>query len=183
LRTALALTLTLIVGVGAALPPAARADGDPASGVLAGQALFLPADAALLLHQQQELTGLLRQAEQRGVRLRVAVIASRSDLGSVGALWRQPSSYARFLDQELSLVYKGPLLVVMPNGLALAGEVPAGLSRDLGAIAPPGRSGTPLGSVVLDAGGSPRLGTMRRDARGGWRRDRQIRRRVSHPSS
>jgi hypothetical protein len=44
--------------------------------------------------------------------------ASRSDLGSVTELWRQPQSYARFLDQELSLslVYHGPLLVAMPGG-------------------------------------------------------------------
>jgi hypothetical protein len=34
----------------------------------------------------------------------------------VTALWRQPQTYARFLGQELGLVYDGALLVVMPNG-------------------------------------------------------------------
>ena len=32
------------------------------------------------------------------------------------ALWRNPRGYARFLGIELSLAYKGRLLVVMPNG-------------------------------------------------------------------
>ena len=44
------------------------------------------------------------------------MIASPTDLGSVTELWRQPQNYARFLAQELSLLYRGPLLVVMPNG-------------------------------------------------------------------
>jgi hypothetical protein len=34
----------------------------------------------------------------------------------VTELWQQPALYARFLGQELSLTYSGPLLVVMPNG-------------------------------------------------------------------
>src|SRR5689334_5651000 len=53
---------------------------------------------------------------ERAEEIRVAVIASRSDLGSVTELWRQPQTYARFLDQELSLVDHGPLLVAMPGG-------------------------------------------------------------------
>ncbi len=44
-------------------------------------------------------------------------MASPADLGSVTALWRQPASYAHFLGVELSLVYRGPLVVVMPNGV------------------------------------------------------------------
>ena len=56
--------------------------------------------------------------QQGGVPLRMAVIASSTDLGSVTALWREPEAYARFLDQELALVYRGPVIVVMPNGLA-----------------------------------------------------------------
>jgi hypothetical protein len=147
----LVLVVSLSVGLGAALPSAARADGDPASDVLAGQVLFLPQDAGLPVHQQQEIVALLRQAAQRGVRLRVAVIASRSDLGSVGALWRQPGAYARFLDQELSLVYRGPLLVVMPSGMALAGDLPARLSRDLSTSAPAGSRGSQLGDTVIEA--------------------------------
>jgi hypothetical protein len=50
----------------------------------------------------------------------VALIATRSDLGSIGALWRRPTSYAQFLGQELALVYPGTLLVAMPNGFGVS---------------------------------------------------------------
>ena len=99
----------------------ARADGDPASDVLATQTLFLPQDAGLTPRQQAQLTALLTAAERSGFRIRVALIASPTDLGSITELWRQPQSYAHFLGQELSLLYRGPLLVLMPNGFGLYG--------------------------------------------------------------
>jgi hypothetical protein len=94
----------------------ARADGDPASDVLAVQTLFLPADAAVPAREQTELGALVHEAARSGLQLRVAIIASASDLGSITELWRQPQTYARFLEQELALVFHGVLLVVMPNG-------------------------------------------------------------------
>ena len=97
----------------------ARADGDPASDVLAIQKLFLPQDAAVSPSQQAGLDALLTEATRSGYPMRVALIASPSDLGSIGGLWRQPQSYAQFLGQELSLIYRGHLLVVMPNGFGL----------------------------------------------------------------
>jgi len=99
-----------------ASPGAARADGDPASDVLATQPVFLPQDGGIPVAQQGQLTTLAQAAARAGYRIRVALIATRSDLGSVTELWRQPQNYAAFLGQELSLVYRGPLLVVMPNG-------------------------------------------------------------------
>jgi hypothetical protein len=100
-------------------PAAARADGDPASDVLATQPLFLPQDAATTADERAQLSALLAAAARSGYPIRVALVASRGDLGSVTALWRQPESYARFLGQELAYVHKGPLLVVMPNGFGL----------------------------------------------------------------
>ena len=97
----------------------ARADGDPASDVLATQALFLPEDAAATPTERAQLTALLQTAARQGYPIRVALVASRADLGSVTALWRQPEMYARFLGQELAFVHKGPLLVVMPNGVGV----------------------------------------------------------------
>jgi hypothetical protein len=117
----------------------ARADGDPASDVLASQALFLPQDAAIPTNQAAQLSALLTAAQQSGYQIRVALIASPTDLGSVTELWRQPQNYARFLGQELSLVYRGPLLVVMPNGYGLyraASPIAGGQSAVAGA--PPG---------------------------------------------
>ena len=104
---------------GAWHPALARGDGDPASDVLATQALFLPQDAGATPAQRAELTALLQTAARRGYPIRVALVASSADLGSVTALSRQPQAYARFLGQELAFVHKGPLLVVMPNGLGL----------------------------------------------------------------
>ncbi len=103
----------------AATPPPALADGDPASDVLATQKLFLPQDAAIPPAQQTQLAAVLEEAARAGYSLRVALIASATDLGSVTELWRQPQSYALFLGQELAFAYRGPLLVVMPNGLGL----------------------------------------------------------------
>ncbi len=100
----------------AGFPTAARADGDPASDVLATQTVFLPQDAGIPLAQQRQLAELVQSAARGGYQIRVALIATRSDLGSVTELWRRPQTYAQFLDEELSLVYRGPLLVVMPGG-------------------------------------------------------------------
>jgi hypothetical protein len=105
----------------AAWPAWVRADGDPASDVLATESLFLPQDAGVPLPQQGQLAELVRGAASGGYPIRVALIASRGDLGSVTELWREPQTYASFLYQELALVYRGPLLVVMPNGFGLAG--------------------------------------------------------------
>ena len=60
------------------------------------------------------------QAKRKGYPIKVAVIAAPSDLGAVVALWRKPEQYASFLAQELSLLYRGRLLIVMPNGYGIA---------------------------------------------------------------
>jgi hypothetical protein len=102
--------------VSAGIASRACADGDPASDVLAVQKLFLPTDAHIPVREQLELGALLTQSDRRGYPLRVAIVGSQSDLGSVTALWREPQAYARFLGSELGLVYHGTVLVVMPNG-------------------------------------------------------------------
>jgi hypothetical protein len=118
LLTTLALLAILALAAGWAAGPA-RADGDPASDVLATQQLFLPQNAALPTTEQIQLATLLQSAARTGYPVRVALIASPTDLGSITALWRQPQNYAEFLGQELTLAYRGPLLVVMPNGFGL----------------------------------------------------------------
>lgn len=118
LAVALAVTLTLtVVLAGALLPAGAIADGDPASDVLVSQSLFLPYDTGVSGAREARLQALLTAADHAGFPIRVAVIPSEYDLGSVGVLWRNPRTYARFLGIELSLAYGGRLLVVMPNGL------------------------------------------------------------------
>jgi hypothetical protein len=139
----------------------AWADGDPASDVLLSQLPFLPADAGFSSAGHARLEGLLISAARAGCPLRVAIIPNRYDLGSITVLWRKPQTYARFLGAELSLVYKHPLIVVMPNGLGLnwPGHSIADAQRQLtGLTVNPGP--TSLGS----ASETPKLSAARGDA-------------------
>ena len=108
------LAVALLAGLLAA--PAARADGDPASDYLLGQKVFFPYDLKVSPDSQRQLTALVDEANAKGYALRVAMIWSSYDLGSITALWRKPQVYARFLGTELRYVYKNRLLIVMPNG-------------------------------------------------------------------
>jgi len=111
-------TLAIVAACAVALAAAqgARADGDPASDYLLVQRVFVPFEGAAAAKQQHELTQEVAAVNKAGFAIRVAVIFSSYDLGSVTALWRKPTTYARFLGIELSFVYKQRLLVVMPNG-------------------------------------------------------------------
>jgi len=111
------VALLAAVLAAAAAPQLARADGDPASDYLLGSKVFLPFDAKFPPKQAARLTALIGAANRAGFPIRVAVIWSDYDMGSVTSLWRKPRTYAKFLGLELSFVYKQRLLVVMPNGL------------------------------------------------------------------
>jgi len=112
--------VALAVVASAAWPPRAAADGDPASDVLYSQRVFLPYDVAFPPKTAQQLKLLLLASSNTGYPIRVAIVASAYDLGSVGVLWGKPETYARFLGTELSLVYHGLLLVVMPDGFGVS---------------------------------------------------------------
>jgi hypothetical protein len=99
-----------------AMAPSARADGDPASDYLITQKVFFPYDLKVPPAKQQQLVALVDEANRAGFTLRVALISSSYDLGSITSLWQKPQTYARFLGAELKYVYKNRLLVVMPNG-------------------------------------------------------------------
>ena len=111
-----ALALIAACVLAAAAAQSARADGDPASDYLLGQKVFLPYDAKFPPRQAAELTGLIDAANKAGFKIRVAILWSDYDMGSVTALWRKPRTYARFLGLELGFVYKQRLLIIMPNG-------------------------------------------------------------------
>jgi hypothetical protein len=105
--------VVLVVLVFALAAPLAHADGDPASDYLYTQKVFVPFDVA---KQPGPLAADIEGATKAGFTIRVAVIGSAYDLGSVPSLWRKPQLYARFLGAELAFVYKQRLLIVMPNG-------------------------------------------------------------------
>jgi hypothetical protein len=105
--------VALVLLVFALAAPLAHADGDPASDYLYTQKVFVPFDVA---KQPGPLAADIEGATKAGFTIRVAVIGSAYDLGSVPSLWRKPQLYARFLGAELAFVYKQRLLIVMPNG-------------------------------------------------------------------
>ena len=134
LRLRSALVATLVAG--AALAPPVLADGDPASDVLISDTVFLP-------YRQpppptaDKLRALIAATRKAGQPVRVAVIQSPADLGSVVNLWGHPREYARLLAQELgSPVEAGArgrreeLIVVMPAGYGTA-NVPPEVDREL----------------------------------------------------
>ena len=115
-KTAVAVVLALAVCAGVA--GSARADGDPASDTLVLRNVFLPYEApsgtaAVALEKQ------VQAAYTAGYRLKVAVVATKIDLGAIPSLFDKPAEYAKFLGQELSGYYIGPLLIVMPAGYGI----------------------------------------------------------------
>jgi hypothetical protein len=113
------LLVAAATGAGSATP-AALADGDPASDVLLFQPAFFPY-AGPSTTAKGELLGAVAAAKRAGFTVRVAVIASKQDLGADPELFGQPRLYARFLDAELrSARYLGALVVVMPRGFGAA---------------------------------------------------------------
>ena len=100
-------------------PTAARADGDPASDVLLLQDSYLPYSPPVSAGVSKALTQVLKETRSAGYPLKVAVIASPQDLGSVPNMFGQPQQYAQFLGSEIAFNSKVPLLVVMPAGFGL----------------------------------------------------------------
>jgi len=111
-----AIVLAAAALAAGAFATSARADGDPASDYLLVQKVFLPFDAKLPAQQQAKFTALVAAANRSGFTIRVALISSSYDLGAITSLWQKPQTYARFLAEELSYLYRGRLLIVMPNG-------------------------------------------------------------------
>ena len=138
-----------IVALGAAavvlcLPAVARANGDPASDYLLVQKLFLPFNAGVDSGSAKQLNAVLDAAARNKFPIRVAVILSPQDLGTAFSLYRKPQRYAEFLGLELSFVYRGRLIVVMPNGYgySVRGKPDAKVSRLLAPLPPPGHDAT-----------------------------------------
>ena len=119
---ALAAGVVAVIVVALLLAPLAKADGDPASDWLLTKPSFVPPDAGISSADQKALDTLLLSAKAQGYTLRVAIIASQYDMGSVTVLWKRPTDYAPFLSQELRFLYKHRVLVVMPNGFGAAND-------------------------------------------------------------
>jgi hypothetical protein len=125
-------------------PSVARANGDPASDYLLTQSVFLPFTTKIDRTEVKRLDALLREADQKHFRIRVAMILSPSDLGTAFSLFGMPEKYSQFLGLELSFVYRDRLLVVMPNGYGYSvnGDPDTKASAVLKKLPTPGRNAT-----------------------------------------
>jgi hypothetical protein len=125
-------------------PAVARANGDPASDYLLVQKSFLPFNAGVDNGKVKELNALLDAAARDNFPIRVAVILSPADLGTAFSLYRKPERYAEFLGLELAFVYRGRLLVVMPNGYgySVKGKPDPKMTTLLKSLPPPGHNAT-----------------------------------------
>ena len=137
--------------VALAAAPVAAADGDPASDYLIGQKVFYSFDAGIPADRADGLTKLVANANTAGFTIRVALIRTNSDLGSVYQLYGKPQQYAEFLGQELRFVYRSRLLIVMPNGFgyAVGGRPAPAARRALVGLAAPNNNGSQIADAAM----------------------------------
>jgi hypothetical protein len=128
-----------------ALAGTAAADGDPASDYLITTDSYVPYQGASKRSIAQ-LQAKIAAAFARSYRIKVAVIATKLDLGSVPSLFNKPQAYAKFLGQEIATAYVGPLLIVMPAGFGIydGGRSTAAEGRVLKKLQVTGRSADAL---------------------------------------
>jgi hypothetical protein len=146
-RAALLLGLLVLV-----LPAGASANGDPASDVLLTQQVFLPFEAPVSKSVADILSKTVAAANQKGYKIRVAVIAFSGDLGTAVSLWGHPQDYAKFLGSEITFVYANRLLVAMPAGFGFYdGKKPVAKERRVLAKVKPGKTPTALAESAAEA--------------------------------
>jgi hypothetical protein len=130
------LCAALAVALSGLAVPVARADGDPASDVLLGEAVYYPYTPPVSRPVERALDREAAAAKRAHFPVKVALIASAIDLGVIPALFEKPQKYAAFLDQEISFQGRQPLLVVMPAGYGVA-AVPAAAAAAVAKLAKP----------------------------------------------
>jgi len=154
---------TCVLWAGLCAPAPALADGDPASDVLIAENVFYPFTPPVAQSLQNALNAETAAARRAHFPIKVALIASATDLGAIPSLFAKPQRYANFLDVEISFFGgKQPLLVVMPNGYgvrglgapatAAAGRLPAPAGRTSDDLA---RAATVAVSRLAAAAGHP----------------------------
>jgi hypothetical protein len=146
MRRALVIALLLAL----AIPAAARADGDPASDVLLLQDVFTPYAPPVPKPVTAGLSATLKKARAAGYPLKVAVIASKNDLGSVPQFYGRPQPYASFLEREIAFNKPEPLLVVMAAGYGVSEAGPNALAAIAKQGKPSSGSSDALGRAAID---------------------------------
>ena len=102
----------------------AWADGDPASDVLASARVFWPYNLKVPEDSRARLNETVNTVTRNGLPVRVAMVQSEFDLGSVGVLFGHPQDYSQFLAQGLANFNRDWVVVVMPGGYGVYHCVP-----------------------------------------------------------
>ena len=102
----------------------AWADGDPASDVLASARVFWPYNLEVPKESREKLNETVTAVTRNGLPVRVAMVQSEFDLGSVGVLFGHPQDYSQFLAQGLANFNRDWVIVVMPGGYGIYRCVP-----------------------------------------------------------
>jgi hypothetical protein len=148
MRRALA-TVVLLAALAAA--PSAHADGDPASDVLLLQDVYSPYQPPVPKTVLDALNNTVKQLHKAGFPLKVAILASKTDMGTVPQFLGRPQPYATFLESEIKFNKAKPLLVVMEAGYGTA-EVPPTVAKAVADVGKPSSgSADALGRSAIDA--------------------------------
>ena len=117
-----------LVGAAAVLAtaPAAFAHGDPSSHSLELDVLYPAVGDRPTPETELRLLGLLYAARDEGYPIKVALVANEQDLADDPSMLSTPQAYAEFVAGEVSRAkpLSGPILVVMPIGYGVAGNLP-----------------------------------------------------------
>src|SRR3954466_4045299 len=131
-------------------PPPPRAGGGPAGDALRPPGSFLPYSPKVPKPVADGLGATLKQSRAAGYPLKVAIIATPQDLGSVPQYFGKPQPYASFLEREIAFNKPEPLLVVMPAGYGTAALGPEA-GKALDGLPSPQPTGDALGRSAIDA--------------------------------
>jgi hypothetical protein len=143
--------LGLLALLGLLTPVHARADGDPASDVLLGENVFYPYTPPVTAALQRSLNAQASAAHRAGFPIKVALIASPTDLGVIPSLFGKPQTYANFLDREISFEGPQPLLVVMAAGYGVQGTKPSVALAVKSLPMPAGKTSDDLAQAAITA--------------------------------
>jgi hypothetical protein len=142
---ALVAIAAVAVALGASL---AHGDADPPSDVLFLQDAYYPYHPKVPTAQRNRLDDLLKRTRKAGFPIKVAIIATPTDLGGIPELFGKPQRYATFLEQELSVHRNLPLLTVMPAGYGTAATGPQAMALVARLPRPSGADGMAAGAVT-----------------------------------
>jgi hypothetical protein len=118
------IALALLAALALHVPGTARADGDPASDQLIFKTLYTPVSEKISPPVLRQLQATIAGANAAGVKVRVALILDRSDLGAVPQLLGHPLEYAHLLAGELTFAWKGGIVAVQPGGIGVRNFTP-----------------------------------------------------------